>query len=206
MKFVVLAFVLFIAFLFFKSWQGKKNSRILQSSKLKTKKIPSIKELPFYYRILDYLLMPAMWVFAKFKPPLMETHPWHMQNIHYDLIPKSIGKNMVGNDPSPYDFNSFGLFHIPIFGGWKNYTVFEAKDFDKYWRIGWKIDFYDSKKIRVCQVQRLKIYDSQVALLTGIDDSKKLIFGINDKNEPMELEIVGKGILGDGRFPRVRLF
>ena len=203
--FTILIFSL-AGFLAFQSWQGKKRSQKVQSSTPALKEIPEIQSLPFYYRTLDYLLAPAMWVLGKFKPPLMETHPWHMQNIHCDLVPDDIGEKVIGQDPSRYDFDDWGLFHMPLFGGWKNYLVLEAKDFKKYWRVGWKVLFFDKQKGQVCQVHKLKIYQPRIILLTGINDSEKIGFGVNDSNQLIPVKIVGKGVLGDGRFPGVRLF
>jgi len=136
----------------------------------------------------------------------METHPWHPQNIHCDLIPDDIGTKVIGQDPSRFSFDDFGLLHMPLFGGWKNYIVLEAKDFDQFWRVGWKVTYTDPKKGRFCQIHKLKIYQPQIKVLTGISDSEKIGFGLNDSHKLIPLKIIGEGVLGDGQFKGVRLF
>jgi len=192
--------------LIFKSLQNKKQSRQLQATSLASKKIPPIEKVPFYFRALDYLLIPLVWIVDEFKTPLMETHPWHPQNIHCDLISDEIGAKIIGQDPSRFSFDHLGLIHTPLFGGWKNYIVLEAKDFNKFWRVGWEITYFDQKKGRFCQIHKLKIYQTQIKVLSGINDSEKIGFGINDSHKLIPLEIVGEGILGDGQFKGLRLF
>ncbi len=195
-----------VGLLVFKSRQNKRASQQLQANPLVSKEIPQIEEVPFYFRALDYLLRPAMWVIDEFKMPLMETHPWHPQNIHCDLIPNDISEKIVGQDPSRFSFDTLGLIHMPLLGGWKHYLVLEAEDFDQFWHVGWKITYLDPEKGRFCQVHKLKIYDRQIKVLSGINDSEKIGFGLNDSHQLIPLKIVGEGVLGDGQFEGVRLF
>lgn len=208
---IVIVVVLFlilslVGLLVFKSRQNRQASEQLQASPLTSKEIPQIEEVPFYFRAIDYLLTPAMWVINGFKTPLMETHPWHPQNIHCDLIPDDIGKKTIGQDPSRFSFDTLGLIHMPIFGGWKNYLVLEAEDFDQFWRVGWKVSYLDPEKGRFCQIHKLKIYGPRIKVLAGNDETEGIGFGLNDGHKLIPLKIVEEGVLGDGQFKGVRLF
>ena len=128
------------------------------------------------------------------------------QNIHCELVPDNIGKKTIGTDSSGFSFEDLGIIHMPLFGGWKKYLILEASDFKKYWHVGWKVTYLPPKKGRFCQVHKLKIYQPQIKVLAGVNDSEKIGFGINDSNQLIPVKIVGEGVLGDGKFPDVRLF
>lgn len=202
----VLLVLFFVIFLLVISWRNRQRSRELQASVLTTQELSQIKQVPVCFRALDYLLVPAMFVFNKFHLPVMETHPWHPQNIHCDLIPDDIGEKIVGDDESKFGFRHSGLIHLPFLGGWTKYLVLEAQDFDKYWHVGWKVSYLDQAKGRFCQVHRLRIYGSRIMVLAGTGETEGMGFGVNDRGELIPVRVIGRGTIGDGKFPGVRLF
>lgn len=165
-----------------------------------------IKKVPFYFRILDYIMIPVMWGLCGFyfeKP--QETHPWHMRKFPKIEIPKNKKIEIIGKDKSKHTNKGRLLFHVPLFGGWKDYIILEAKGFDKYWQIGWIIEFYDNSEA-LYQVQALPIFESKIKLLTGINDSKKTFFGLDKKGNFVDLKQIDSGKIGDGKNKDVRLF
>ena len=166
-----------------------------------------VATVPVYYRILDYLLAPIMWMLSGFvsdKP--QESHVWHMQNFNCSLVSDTKGILILGDDTLKFTHSTFILTHTPILGGWKKYVIFETGDFKKFWHIGWKVYYNNRKKQPLCQIQKLNIYAKRAKLLVGKNDSKKIFFGVNETGEIIPLKIVGKGTLGDKKFPDVRLF
>lgn len=158
----------------------------------------------FYFRFLDFLMVPVMWAFSGFKLEFpQETHRWHMQNISCEQVRgKSVA--VMGDDKSKVGTKA-PFIHLPILGGWKNYVVLKAEGFSNHWFVGWKKEFINGRKT-VCQIQKLRIHSPYIKLLKGVADSKKYFFGLDEKGEFIELKKIGEGILGDGKFRTVRLF
>ncbi|MBI2032363.1 MAG: hypothetical protein HYV38_01910 [Candidatus Levybacteria bacterium] len=128
-----------------------------------------------------------------------------MRNYPLINVPKGKFVQIIGDDPSRYSAKGFPFFHIPMLGGWKNYVIIEAKDFGKYWNVGWIVKFKNSKEV-VYQIQALRIHSPFVKLLTGINDSEKLFFAIGEDGSFVDIRMMDRGSLGDGRYKTVRLF
>lgn len=166
-----------------------------------------IDGVSFYFRFLDLLLFPLMWILSGFKLELpQETHPWHMQEIDEMQIPKDKLIEFIGNDNSKFSNKDKPFFHVPVLGGWRDYIVLEAENYGKYWRIGWILKYHNSNQKTDSQIQKLKIKSPYIKLLSGIDDSKKYFFAVSENGNFADLKIVGSGTLGDGKFRNVRLF
>jgi hypothetical protein len=179
------------------------------TSNKKKSSIASMKvgKVPFVWRIIDYFMVPLMWVAGGFKSDSMqETHMWHFQKFACALVPDGKGVEIPGTETSWMQERHLILVHIPLIGGWKEYVVLEASGYKKYWNIGWKVKYYDKKKKEKCEIQKLRIYDSRARVLAGQNDSKKIFFALNEKGEAINLKKVGVGRLGDYRFTDVRLF
>ena len=165
-----------------------------------------VEGIPFFFRIFDFLLIPLMFFLSGFHFELpQETHKWHMQIANCSIVDESKGIKVIGDDKSRFS-NSTPLNHMPIFGGWKNYVILEASGYSNYWNVGWKLKYVDSKRPDKCEIHKLRINSPYIKLLKGISDSEKVFFGLNEKGEYVKLKIVGNGVLGDGQFPKVRLF
>lgn len=166
-----------------------------------------IRSVSIFFRTLDHVLIPLMWILSGGKnDSIQESHLWHMQAFDPQEVPENIGIEIRGDDTSQFPNKSFGLLHVPLFGGWKKYVVLEAIGFSKYWHIGWKILYKNSSQKPLCQMQKLRIYSPYIKVLKGIPDGKRIFFGINEKGEFIRLQKIGESELGDGQFRDVRLF
>lgn len=167
-----------------------------------------VEQVPSYFRLLDYLMIPIMWILSGFKNDSpQETHHWHMQEIDPNLVPDKVGIAVMGDDKSKFKGRSpIGLNHMPIFGGWTNYVILQANGIAGHWHVGWKVKFLAKGKKDICEIHKLKIYDDKIKVFKGINDSKKIFFGLDEAGKFIPLKIVGKGTLGDGKFNKVRLF
>lgn len=185
----------------------------LQNKQMTTRQQSKIqvKKVAFYFRILDHLLWPFMWILAKGKVERpQESHRWHFQDIECDILEKIMDPHLIvsieGDDPSRFDINSLGLFHLPLFGGWKNYIILEANNFSRYWHVGWRIYRGGTKNLVRCQIQKLRISSSCIKLLKGVPGKRAEFFGVDDSGKQVSVRVVGEGKLGDGQFRNVRLF
>lgn len=166
-----------------------------------------IKKVPLCFRFLDYLLFPFMWIICGFNFELpQETHRWHMMNFPNIDVPKNKSVVIKGDDNSKYSAKGFPFFHMPIFGGWKNYVILEAKDFGKFWNVGWVVRFNDHSRQDRYQVQASRIYGSNIKLLKGINDSDKIFFAIGKNGGFADIKLIDEGRLGNGKYRSVRLF
>lgn len=172
-----------------------------------------IKNTPFYFRVLDFFLWPFMWLLAGTKLELpQETHYWHIQKIDCNIIEKTLSSDLnivlEGDDKSRFsmDISNFGLFHMPIFGGWKNYIILKAESFTHHWNIGWRIYSNTPVAASKCEIQKLPISSPFIKLLKGLPGQKVEFFAIDSDGSQAPLHLVGEGRLGDGKFRNVRLF
>lgn len=151
-----------------------------------------IPKVNFIFRMLDVLLFPFMYVFGGFKFPIQETHMWHVKRWDWKdtdgLVIKEFDKKAKFGHTS-----SFGLFHMPLFGGLTKYVVIEASGFNKYWNVGWEEG-----------INLLRIKENRIMLLTGKNGF--IAYGLGDGNKNLKLKIVGYGILGDNKYKGIRLF
>ncbi len=126
------------------------------------------------FRLVDYLLWPAMWILGGFKFPVQETHPWHVRKYNWKNSKGLVIK--VADKTARFGHEAlFGLFHMPIFGGLTKYVVIEASSFSNYWNIGWQDN-----------IQVLPIKQKQIAMLVG----KKgfIAYGLGDNGKILKLK------------------
>lgn len=164
-----------------------------------------IKGIPFIFRILDWILTPLMWLGSGMeKGALQETHPWHIQPFSPNLIPNSKGVKIIGSDLSTFSPKN-PLFHLPTLGGWKKYVVLEAKNFSRYWYVGWKGEHFDqNQKIR-SQINKLRIYSPQIKILSGPKNSSATFFAFDKKGQLISIKKIAEGRIGDKKYPNLRL-
>src|SRR5262245_52424890 len=112
-------------------------------------------------RAVDYVLTPAMFVVAGCRlDSIQETHFWHCQKVDQSTLDVAHVVRIIGDDSSRFSNRlfPFPLFHSPIFGGWRNYVVFEVESMVP-WHIGWVHYKVPEKARRLSYIQRLPIYD-----------------------------------------------
>lgn len=80
------------------------------------------------------------------------------------------------------------LFHIPIFGGWKDYVVLQPDDDNQHWHIGWlTCDIVGISRIRV---------RGPIRVLLGPEDVS--FFGVSADGDQIKLREVARGRIGNG--------
>lgn len=169
-----------------------------------------MKPLPLnpLFRALDYLMIPLMYLISgTYKERPQESHIWHGQNIPEDNLP-SIDKDLsVASHSHEISTRKHGgiLFHLPIFGGWKDYTVLESENFNSEWYIGWIVRNSSSNSVTRFQVHKLPLTDSKVRMLTGNSNYSVMFFAVNTQGVQIPLKEVATGRIGDGKFPNIRL-
>ncbi|MBI2621100.1 MAG: hypothetical protein HYW63_00445 [Candidatus Levybacteria bacterium] len=165
-----------------------------------------IQKVPAYFRVFDYLLFPLMWILCGFKLELpQETHRWHMRNYPSIKVPKNKIVKITGDDPSRHSVKGFPFYHIPLLGGWKKYIILEAKNYRKFWNVGWIVEFKDRDEV-IYQIQGARIYSPFIKLLKGISDSDKTFFAVGDDGNFADIKQIDEGVLGDGKYRSVRFF
>lgn len=128
---------------------------------------------------------------------IQKTHPWHSLNIDRATITPNNALKVNGRDISKIKDVWCGLFHMPIFGGWKSYVVLKPKKPIKVWFIGWKTK-------RLCQINIIPL-SGMVKMLTSIKGTETLFFGMDKDKNIIELEVVDFGENGDKKFKNVPL-
>ena len=112
-------------------------------------------------RVADYLMLPVMYILqGNFRESPQRTHRWN--NIHLktedlsSLDADKIESVSADGDSSTWWIGPMPHFHMPIFGGWKNFVVLEPKNPQNVWYVGWLIgDFIGFSKIPLKNKVRL---------------------------------------------------
>lgn len=149
-------------------------------------------KLSFIFRLFDFLLTPFMWILGGFKFPLQETHLWHISKWNWKMAKALVVKGRDKKAKFGHE-SSFGLLHMPIFGGLAKYAVIQAKGYNKHWFVGWKD-----------QIQKLPIKENKIKLLVGKNGF--IAYGLGDNGKHLQLKVVGFGEIGDGKYNGLRLF
>ena len=150
-----------------------------------------------------------MWVligFGRDRP--QESHDWHMQKTVWDAIPERATITVEGDDPTRLRRDGShiiagALMHFTFLGGLHRYVVLEVGGITDHWHVGWR---HDWRGERECDVQKLPITKNRIRILSGYQGTKTEFFAVDDSGSFLPLRIVGEGKIGDGKFPKVRLF
>jgi len=172
-------------------------------------KSPIVKPLSPLFYVFDYFLTPIMFILGGLNmDSIQETHYWHCSNIDPRMINNNLGMLVHGNDPSTKTNKllPLPLFHMPILGGWKNYFIMKAAAEVKYWHVGWSHLEYPVGFRASTKVHRLRIYDKYIKLLNMPIGHETLFFGFDNNGKQIPVKIIDEGILGDHKYPKVRLF
>ena len=161
------------------------------------------KSIAPIYRVFDCILSPFMFLLGGLKmDSIQQTHGWHTLDVDPNVVDLKKSLTVIGSDASK--FNNFGriidhlgVFHMPIFGGWKNYVILECKD--TFWYVGWLSKGFS-------QAHCLPIKGSKVKVLTGIKGNKTVFFGVDKNGNQVPIKKLAQGILGDGKYKSVPLY
>ena len=154
--------------------------------------------------IADVLMTPIMYIVAgTFSESPQRTHFWNNTKLGLRQVEHLKNEMMVackGAGTTGVRFwLGIPLFHLPIFGGWKNYVVLQSCDMvGRKWHVGWIAG-------DVAGVSRIELRGpgGLVRMLIGPGDVS--FFGVNE-GEQIPIRLVARGRLGDGgRYRRVPL-
>lgn len=164
----------------------------------------NVPATPKVLRIVDYLMLPLMLFLGGFqKDSIQETHPWHLwRRFKINDIDQNKTLPFTGQGEKLKSHFLF-LFHAPIFGGWKKYIVLQPTNYSGKYRVGWVV--YRNGKQKEASIHKLLINNSPARLLSGSEKYSGYFFAIDASGRQIELEIAGKGVLGDNNFPGTRL-
>jgi len=171
-----------------------------------------LKPYPIFFQFLDWVLRPVMrFISGAFFEAPQETHRWNVHPLPYEYR-EAINYDIDAPVEGVYEGflgKSHGgiLFHFPIFGGWKKYSVLEATRINQndVWHIGWFGENEDGS-LYDFHVSRLPLKDSRVRMLKGPEGVTTKFFAIDEHGAQIELHVVGEGSIGDGgEFSRIRL-
>lgn len=168
-------------------------------------KSPVPKTSPFL-RFVDYLMVPVMFLLGGFKTDsLQETHPWHIWKGFSEAdVQLDQGVTVVGSDSNTFSRRYGFLFHAPVIGGWKNYTVLSPIHDSGIFHIGWL--GYKSEKLIGFGMSRLPIKNGAIRVLDGPPGYKTIFIAVDENGRQITLKKVGSGKLGDNKFKEARLF
>ncbi len=155
-------------------------------------------------KIADTLMWPIMYVLYMFEPAPQRTHFWNNQKLlageasflreggmlYYEGIPTAAAR---------FNWRIIPIFHMPIFGGWRDYVVLEprAKLRRETWHIGW---IAADGCTGVSQIP----LDGPVRVLLGRDPVR--FFGLAEDGSQISIKEIGRGRIGDhGPFRNVPL-
>jgi len=163
-----------------------------------------IKPYRWYFRLPDLFLAPIMWAFSGFAFELpQESHKWHNKILSPEEVSILDVSRMLlvdGTDSSRWTHGSYGMLHLPLLGGWRDYIILEVEGDPKYWHVGWLSGLNSG------MVQRLPIYGKRIKMFRGLKGDGVRFFAIDNLGNQILLRKVDEGRLGDSRHRTVRLF
>lgn len=162
----------------------------------------TIKKQSIQSKLADTLMIPVMYFLqGNLRESPQQTHFWNNCKLSTDDIKDFTRTSVVTEvgDPKaiPRWFGPIPIFHMPIFGGWKTFTVLEPvnKEVD-LWYVAWIAS-------DVAGISQIPLKNS-VRLLTSPGSAQ--FFGIDTDGNHIELHIVGHGQIGKaGEFSQVPL-
>ncbi len=152
-------------------------------------------------KLADILMVPLMYLISgTFKEVPQRGHVWNNMRLSVKDVKnldRSIMVHCAGMQNEKRRRWLF-LFHIPIFGGWKNYVVFEPVNLGRDWYVGCIAnDIIGASRIKLSGKVRMLVDSSNVSFF-GID-------AISYKQ--ISIKKIGMGRIGDGsEFAKEKLF
>lgn len=166
-----------------------------------------VAAVPRYLRLVDVLMVPIMLLLRGLTSgPLQETHPWHVQRIDVKDLDLRLAIKSEGNDKTVYNGRYLFLFHAPMLGGWKNYSVYEVNRASVPFHIGWVARDTKTNHLIEASVHRLPVYEERVRMLDGPPSYTTYFFAVDQSGEQIPLHRVGRGMIGDGNHSGIRQF
>lgn len=162
-----------------------------RSSKKSSEVAVNIQPRGPFARIADTLLTPAMYVLSgTLRENPQRTHFWNVTHLRPEDVSHLDTSLMIHRTGIPGETTIWPLFHMPIFGGWRNYVILRSvrDDCSIPWHIGWRSE-------RRAGISKIPLYGLWVRMLVGPGDVS--FFGISEGRQ-IPLRLVGTGYIGDG--------
>jgi hypothetical protein len=152
-----------------------------------------IKKINFVCRFADMMMVPVMYALqGTVKESPQRTHRWNNRKLSPEEVRKidlNLALCMAGETGAIKRWLGIvPIFHMPIFGGWKQFVVIEPVDFYGPWHPGWLTT--DTQ----AGVSRLQVA-GPVRLTRGPDGAR--LFGFSATGHQVQLREVGTGIIGN---------
>ena len=165
-----------------------------------------IPRTPFICRIVDFLMIPIMYILGGFKlDSIQETHPWHSwRKFSEEEINIEDSVTITGTDNRTFRKHFLFLFHAPLFGGWKNYSVYSPVKSGVVFHIGWIV--YENGSQIEAGINKLLIKNGSIRMLDGPPNYRVSFFGVDKDGSQIKIYKTGSGRLGDHKYPGIRLF
>ena len=152
-------------------------------------------------RIADFSMVPIMYLLqGNVSEVPQRTHFWnnlHLKNVDAFGFDAALFET-VSSDPSATRrwLGPLPLFHMAIFGGWKQFVVVVPKEKQETWFVGWIAgDAFGLSQIPLVGPVRL-----------GVGPAQAQFFGITIDGRQIDIDIVGYGSIGKaGKFAKIPL-
>lgn len=152
-------------------------------------------------KLSDILMVPIMYLISgTLKEVPQRGHGWNNMNLSVDAV-KNLDRSIMVHCSNADDEVAISrwlfLFHMPIFGGWRNYVVLEPGKQSSGWYVGYIC------KDGVIGISRIKL-SGKVRMLVGFGAS---FFGIDaDSYKQIPIKKIGMDRIGNGsEFSREKL-
>ena len=141
--------------------------------------------------VADYLMMPLMYLIqGTFKETAQRTHFWNNILLGAHVIRHLDDELLVSfeadKDAAPRWLAFLPLFHIPVFGGWKQYVVLSPHSPQDRWFVGWVAgDLAGASRIPLVGPVRVLLGSTPVQF-----------FGVNEHGNQIDIDCLGRGVVG----------
>ncbi len=154
------------------------------------KNISQMKSQSHLSKLADILMIPIMYLVSGSIETPQRTHFWNNIQLNKSQIENfDPGKMVQYGATADAVKKGMVLFHIPIFGGWKDYVVIEPENFNGSWHVGWVTEGYAG-------ISQIEI-KGHVRMLLGDNDVS--FFGMSSlDNTQIKIQKISEGKIGDG--------
>lgn len=161
-----------------------------------------VKPIGWIAEVADMLMTPLMYLASGtlIEAP-QRTHRWNIEELPRESFRRFDPDMMVivPGSPDSFDGPRRVKFHVPIFGGWRDYAVIEPEVDVGVWHPGWTTGIDNGGG-----VSRLRFTDP-IRVLKAFGDM--YFFGIDaETGKQIPVRLIGEGRIGQGgEFSRVDL-
>ncbi|MEY2665719.1 MAG: hypothetical protein RLZZ480_824 [Candidatus Parcubacteria bacterium] len=152
-------------------------------------------------KIADYLMIPVMYFLqGNLREAPQRTHRWnnlHLQGDEVNGFDADMTVSVEGDKNALSRWlGPIPLFHMVIFGGWKEFVVIKPHVPQKEWFVGWVVS-------DALGVSKIPLHGS---VRLGLGPEPAQYFGVDADGRQIDIDIVGYGTIGKaGEFAKIPL-